>query len=241
MVAVLALAGCSSDVAPASTTAVAFDSTTSSVVTTSTTVVAPTTTTEAVVAPSSSSAVDGPVVLSDPLSIDYPEDPQTVEDLPQVLQDLIGAPMPEPNLLLESEEDFPRWLDEWIGWYTWLIANPTDDPDVLAVGFVPGTDEFEGQVEIARTQSEKGRRSVGWWLVVEDIESLPRSAAMFDQRVAGAILFRGYVDYPMFAIASDGAVLDARMIQMRATVELGVSNGQEEGWRVVSITSVPLS
>jgi len=190
-------------------------------------------TTAAAVETTTSVTVEGR--LDDPLSIAYPDDPRTIDDLPDLLTDLVGAPMPEPNLMLDSEADFERWLHEWINWYTWLAANPTDDPDVLAVGFVPDTDEFERQIGFSRQEVEKGHRTLGWWARVQSINPLG-SDSMFDQRVAGVIGFEATQPYPVYAIDNDGVVVATVESPEVFPIAMTVRNGEEVGWRVEFLT-----
>ncbi len=53
------------------------------------------------------------------------------DGVPPELLALIGAPMPEVDLTIESEEDVERWLGELFRWNEWLAANPTPDDEVL--------------------------------------------------------------------------------------------------------------
>jgi hypothetical protein len=138
--------------------------------------------------------------------------------------------MPQPDLTLESEADFGRWLFEWINWYTWLSANPTDDPEVLAVGFMPDTDEFQRQIEIFRTQIEAGRRTLGWWLNVDRVRP-GDTGAMFEQRVGGAILADGSQSYPVFVVNAGGEVLGELRTDKELIAAFSVGN-VEERWRV---------
>jgi hypothetical protein len=225
------------DTAAGSTTTTATVATTTTTLAETTTTVAETTTTTMVETTTTTDAVE---VVSDPLSIVYPDDPETVTDLPRVLQELVGAPMPQPDLTLESEADFGRWLFEWINWYTWLSANPTDDPEVLAVGFMPDTDEFQRQIEIFRTQIEAGRRTLGWWVRVEAMRSADPSI-MFEQRVSGVIGFEGTQTYPRYAVDSSDQVIGAVTDDRTYDIAMSLRNVEEVGWRIEFLDVVPLS
>ncbi|MDH4118334.1 MAG: hypothetical protein OEW30_13195, partial [Acidimicrobiia bacterium] len=152
-----------------------------------------------------------------------------------LLTDLVGAPMPEPNLMLDSEADFERWLHEWINWYTWLAANPTDDPDVLAVGFVPDTDEFERQIELQRTRIAENRFTLGWWSLVSNIRP-STSGAMFEQRVGGTVVFDASQAYPRYSVSGSGSLLEIAESSEGAVVAFSLRNGEEVGWRIEFIT-----
>src|SRR5690606_31732051 len=107
---------------------------------TTVTIVKTTTTTE----PASATGPHAPSVTSttignDPWSIDYPLDPRTVNDLPASLADRIGAPEPDPDLAIEGPDDATRWVDEWLGWFSWINANPTEGIDALEHAAVPGS------------------------------------------------------------------------------------------------------
>ena len=70
---------------------------------------AETTTTTAPTAPTTSSSTTTSSLATtttiDPGEIDYPENPDTVDDLPEALTVHIGAPMPDPDLRISGPDD----------------------------------------------------------------------------------------------------------------------------------------
>lgn len=116
--AVLLCACTSTSATPPSSVAT---STTTSTSTTTTTTVAATTTTSTVATTTTVLEVDG---------------------VPAELLALIGAPMPEVDLTIESEDDVERWLEEFGRWNHWIYANPTLMESTLLVGAFPESPYF---------------------------------------------------------------------------------------------------
>lgn len=69
-----------------------------------------------------------------------------VDGVPAELLALIGAPMPDVDLTIKSEEDVERWLEEFFRFGYWLSANPTTDEQIVSVGYVRGTTYFDDVV-----------------------------------------------------------------------------------------------
>ena len=149
VVAVLTLMGCSQPSTPTSTTATPPPTARSSA-TTSTTTVSPTTT--------STITTTTTMNLGE---IDYPENPNTVDDLPDALTAYIGAPMPDPDLRIEGPQDSERWVAEWLNWMAWLSANPKEGVEAVDVGWLPEAPMAEQTRKGLAKQAAAGTRSLG--------------------------------------------------------------------------------
>ena len=114
VVAVLTLVGCSQPSTPTSTTATP-PPTVGSSATTSTTSVSSTTTSTVITTTTVNRG-----------EIDYPENPNTLDDLPNALTEFIGEPMPDPDLGIAGPADLGGWCFSW-GWVLaicfWLGDN----------------------------------------------------------------------------------------------------------------------
>lgn len=74
----------------------------------------------------------------DPWSVDYPLEADTIEDLPAALTDRIDASEPDPVLAIEGPDAIERWVYEWLGWFSWVNANPGEGVDALDHAVIPG-------------------------------------------------------------------------------------------------------
>lgn len=128
LVAVIGVASCSGSSDPTTTTAQSGQ-------TTETT--APTT----VTSPPTSSVTTTTTVP--PGEIEYPEAPDTVDDLPDALTSYLGAPMPIPDLSIDGPDDLDLWMAGWLDWLAWVNANPAEGAEELSVNLVPGSEQFE--------------------------------------------------------------------------------------------------
>ena len=52
-------------------------------------------------------------------------------EVPAELLALIGAPMPEVDLTIEGPEDVERWLQEFLRWEEWSVANPIEGAESI--------------------------------------------------------------------------------------------------------------
>ena len=136
----------------------------STTVTTATTTTVRTSTTVTTVPPVTSTTIG-----DDPWSIDYPLDATTVDDLPASLADRIGAPEPDPDLAIEGPDDATRWVDEWLGWFSWINANPTEGIDALEHAAVPGSTFYEDTAAALQDRSEDGTRLLGYAFVPMEV------------------------------------------------------------------------
>ncbi len=131
-------------------------STTAETTTTSTTVTTTTPTTPTTVA-------------EDPWSVDYPLAAETVDDLPTVLTDRIDAPEPDPLLSIEGPEDLDPWVDQWLGWFSWVNANPAAGLDALEHAVIPGSVFYEQTQTALEKRRDQGLRLLGFAFVPVEV------------------------------------------------------------------------
>ena len=125
---------CSHSSDPTTTAAASPTQTTQTITTTTTT---ETSTTTSTVAPIATTA---PV---NPRSIDYPDEADSLDDLPTALTAYIGAPTPEPDLSIAGPNDLDRWMAGWLNWLAWVNANPSQGAQQLGVNMIPGSQQFD--------------------------------------------------------------------------------------------------
>jgi len=93
--------------------------------------------------------------------IDYPENPDTVDDLPEALTTHIGAPMPDPDLSISGPDDLDRWMAGWLDWLAWTNANPAQGAEQLDVNMVPASQQYEDIRAALTDRAEAGQRLLG--------------------------------------------------------------------------------
>ena len=193
----LLLASCTS-ASDDTTTTSAEPSTTA---TTGTTTTVSTSTTVTTLAPVTSTTIS-----DDPWSIDYPMDASTVDDLPASLADRVGAPEPDPDLAIEGPDDATRWVDEWLGWFSWINANPTEAIDALGHAAVPGSAFYEDTVAALEDRTDEGTRLLGYAFVPMEV------SGTFDEFFERGELLRLVVvaadTIPRYVIDDEGTVMD---------------------------------
>jgi hypothetical protein len=142
-----------------------------------TTVAQPTTTptTETTTTTSTVSTITAPATSTthpdDPWSADYPLDADTVDDLPSVLSDKVGAPEPDPDLTIGGPEDIDRWVNEWLGWFSWVNANPTEGIDALDHAVIPGSVFYEDTLAALEARRDEGTRLLGFAFVPGEVSA----------------------------------------------------------------------
>lgn len=151
LIAVVVMAGCSQSSEPTSITTATPPETTESTPSTSTTTVPPVTT----------SLPATTTTTVNPGEIDYPENPDSVGDLPDALTVYIGAPMPDPDLRISGPDDLERWMKGWQDWLAWVYANPSQGAEQLAVNMVPGSEQYEGIRAALIDRAEAEQRLLG--------------------------------------------------------------------------------
>jgi hypothetical protein len=180
--------------------------TTSSEPSTTVTNLAPTTTVTPSTTVTAVPQVTSTTIGDDPWSIDYPLDASTVDDLPASLADRIGAPEPDPDLAIEVPDDANRWVEEWLGWFSWVNANPTEGIDALGHAAVPGSTFYEDTVAALQDRVADGTRLLGYAFVPMEV------SGTFDEFFESGELLRLVVvaadTIPRYVIADDGTVVD---------------------------------
>ena len=132
LIAMVAVASCSQSSDPTSATTAPPAQTTDPTQSTSTTTVSSTTTSPPVTTTTVNSG-----------EVDYPENPDSVDDLPDALTAYIGASMPDPDLRISGPDDLERWMKGWQDWLAWVYANPAQGAEQLDVNMVPASQQFE--------------------------------------------------------------------------------------------------
>lgn len=166
--------------------------------------------------------------------VTYPLDPSTVDDLPDVLVERIGAPMPDPDLTITGPGDLDRWLAEWLDWYSWVQANPTDDPAVLTVGLVPETANLERTADGFRTLRQRGHHFLG------DAFHPVGVTGTFDEQFEDGLILRVVVvagpGNPTYVVDGAGAVVSVTdPIDEETQLFLPLRKNEEGEWTVENI------
>jgi len=141
----------------------------------------------------------------DPWSADYPLDAETVDDLPSVLSNKIGAPEPDPDLTIDGPQDIDRWVNEWLGWFSWVNANPAEGVDALEHVVIPGGVFYEETLAALEARRDEARRLLGFAFVPVEV------SATFDEFFERRELLRPVVvaadTIPRYIVAEAGSVL----------------------------------
>lgn len=142
-----------------------------------TTIAQPTTTptTEATTTTSAAITTTTPTINTthpdDPWSADYPLDAETLDDLPSVLSSKVDAPEPDSDLTIEGPQDIDRWVNEWLGWFSWVNANPTEGIDALDHAVIPGSAFYEVTVAALEARRDEGQRLLGFAFVPVEVSA----------------------------------------------------------------------
>lgn len=107
----------------------------------------------------------------DPWSADYPLDAETIDDLPSVLSSKVDAPEPDPDLTIEGPEDIERWVNEWLGWFSWVNANPSEGIDALDYAVIPGSVFYEDTLAALEARRDEGTRLFGFAFVPGEVSA----------------------------------------------------------------------
>lgn len=155
----------------------------------------------------------GPLPLfTDLAAADFPDNPATVDDLPEPLTALIDAPIPDPDLTLTAEGDEERWLGEWLTWAAAVQANPADGAGALDLGLLPGTEIIEEWQAALAGRVDRGERFLGYPFIPTAVV-----LASYDDDFAEGKIFTLVVDasspYPGYTIDADGTVVDVLAAQ----------------------------
>lgn len=200
------------------TTSTTAQTTTSTVNTTSTTTPPPSTT----------------EAEADPWSIDYPLDVDTVDDIPDVLTDRIGAPEPDPDLAVEGPDDVERWVDEWLGWFSWVNANPAEGIEALEGGVVPGGAFYEDTLAALETRRDEGTRLLGFAFVPMQVSGT--FDEFFESRQALRMVVVASDTIPRYIVDGAGTVTVSEPLGGETTLALLLRYLEGEGeWILESL------
>lgn len=219
LVAVLAIvAGCTPE-ANDPTTTTSNSTTTSTTVQQTTTSNTPTT----ITAPTSTT-----VASNDPWSIDYPPDAETVEDLPAILTDKIGAPEPDPNLTIEGPDDLDRWVNEWLNWFSWVNANPGEGIGALEHAVIPVSAFYEDTLAALEADRDAGTALLGY--AFKPVEVSGTFDEFFERRELLRVVVVAADEIPGYVIDGTGAVISViEPLGGEATIRLLLRYRQEDG------------
>ena len=229
VIGLLLIASCNNDVSPATTTTPAVE--TSTTTTTSTTIPTTTTTTEPATTSTSDPTVSFTWLNVD--GIDFPSDPATVDDLPEVLTRYIDAPMPQPDLSITGPDDAQRWVAEWLDWMAWAGANPDSAAPQVDTGWLltapQGQQTQQGLEQLA--QSESRRLGVPFY---------PTSITgafdeFFDQGQILTLFIEVQDRVPTYTIDEVGTVTEVSPIGDETPVLELVLRYGEDAWKVEQI------
>lgn len=212
----VAIAGCTSSADNTTTTSTAPTTTPTTVDATNTS-----TTTSTTETPTTSTATD-------PWGIDYPLEPDTVDDIPAVLTDQIGAPEPDPELTVEGPDDLDRWVDEWLGWFSWINANPAEGMDALEHAVIPGSALYENTLAALKTDRDEGRRLLGF--AFKPVEVSGTFDEFFERQELLRLVVVASDDIPSYVVDNSGIVLTVNQpLGGETTIRLLLRYRQEEG------------
>ncbi|MFP3881906.1 MAG: hypothetical protein ACLFRT_14240 [Actinomycetota bacterium] len=179
--------------------------------TTTTTTTAPTTTTTdppmttTFTTTTTTPAITTNTTEDDPWTVDYPLEAGTVDDLPSVLTDTIGAEEPDPDLSIEGPDDIDRWVEEWLNWFSWVNANPEAGIEALEHGVIPTSAFYEETVAALESRQEEGNRLLGYAFVPHGV------TGTFDEFFERHELLRLVVvasdTIPRYVVDQDGSVV----------------------------------
>ena len=93
--------------------------------------------------------------------IEYPENPDSIDDVPEALTVHIGAPMPDPDLRIAGSDDLDRWMAGWLDWLAWTNANPAQGAEQLDVNMVPASQQYEDIQAALIDRAEAEQRLLG--------------------------------------------------------------------------------
>jgi hypothetical protein len=154
----------------------------------------------------------------DPWAIDYPLDVDTVDDIPDLLTDRIGAPEPDPDLAVEGPDDVERWVDEWLGWFSWVNANPAEGIDALEHGVVPGGVFYEDTNAALETRRAEGTRLLGYAFVPMEVSGT--FDELFENRQALRVVVVASDTIPRYIVDEAGVLMVSEPLGGETTLAL---------------------
>lgn len=222
----LIVAACTPTANSSSTTVTASTSTTVNVTT------APTTTTATTLLTTTTTTV--PDGLPNLDGIEFPTDPQTVDDLPAFLTSPIDSPAPNPDLSVEGPDDAEQWIAEWVTWMAWVRANPEQSQEDIDVGWLPDTPMAEDTLTGLAQSEADGVRVIGWPFYPISVSGTFDEFFENGQLLNLIVVADGRV--PTYTIDSSGAVVEVREpFDTQSTLRMILRPNEEGEWRVEAI------
>lgn len=166
----------------------------------------------------------------DPWTTEYPLDPATVDDLPAVLTWRIDAAEPIPNLEVAGAEHTERWVNEWLSWFAWVNANPTDGAAALDHAVVPQSAFYEDSLVALEARQQDGTRLLGFAFVPVEVSGT--FDEFFESREALRLVVIASDTIPRYVIDDTGTVVSVHEPgggQTTLRLLLRYSEGME-GW-----------
>lgn len=183
---------------------------------------------------SSTTVVTRSLIWLDIGGVEFPTDPETVTDLPQIMTRYLDAPMPNPDLSLTGPDDAERWMSEWLDWMAWAGANPEQSKDSVDVGWLLTSPQGEATRTGLEEQAADGTRSLG-------IPFYPTAiTGTFDEFFEQGQVLNLFVEVedrvPTYTIDSSGSVIEVRELSEQApTLRLVLRQDKEGRWLVEQI------
>lgn len=202
-------------------------------------VVTSTTTTTSTTAPATTTTVTQLPAYTDLETVEFPQVPKTVEDLPSEIVRLIDAPVPDPDLTLTGPDDIERWLVQWLHWAAWVQANPEPGMDSLELGLLSDTEMIIQWRAALEGRVQRGERFLGYPFIPTEI-----LLTTFDEDFTEGKVFTLVVTatnpHPGYTIDSRGTVIDVLAAQ-DFTVPLELTLRPDGGGEWVVSALTPLS
>lgn len=223
--------GCTSqDPAPAATVTTLGSTTTAGTPATTTALERVTTTTEV------ATTIDPNELATswtDLRNVNFPDQPESLSDLPEPFLRYIERQSPTPDLTIEAPEDLERWVNEWVDWMIWIGVHPDQGKDQVDVGWIPGTPDAEATQAGLAEQAEQGVQSFA-------VPFNPTSiTGTFDEFFDSGQLLTVFIEtedtLPGYRINPNGEVDTREPTGERITVQLTLRPTQDHQWRVEQI------
>lgn len=166
--------------------------------------------------------------------VEFPTNPQTVDELPSFMAAYLNAPMPRPDLTIHGPEDAERWVAEWLDWMAWLGANPDEGKDVVEVGWLLTGPQGQATRTGLQQQAESGTRSLG--VPFYPISITGTFDELFDNRQILNLFIEVEDRVPAYTIDANGRIIDVRQLSdEQPTLRLVLRPNEEDQWLVEQI------
>jgi hypothetical protein len=120
--------------------------------------------------------------------------------------DIIGAPEPNPDLLVEGPDDVQRWVHEWLGWFSWVQANPAEGVEALSHAVVPGSVFYEQTAASLKARRDEGTRLLGFAFVPVEVSGT--FDEFFERREVFRLVVVAADTIPGYVVDAAGSVID---------------------------------